>query len=200
MAKSGSHGDIQLTSLGESVEVLGASTEHVVASEATYKLVDVDYIDPSEDVDIFVNGVYYTGKYTVDYLRSTVTLNEYTEDDVEVNCYELTTQTIGGFFEWNLDLESDNEDVTTFGSDGWKESINIVKGGTISASSYFEVDEDSKIKTGNTNLVRLYLDKNQGAHFVCFAVITGKGLSTPVGGVIESNLDMQVTGEVVFVN
>jgi hypothetical protein len=44
-----------------------------------------------------------------------------------------------------LSVEAEDKDVTTFDSDGWKESIGGLKSGTVSGSGYWEAGDDGKV-------------------------------------------------------
>jgi len=66
------------------------------------------------------------------------------EDIVTVSGMSLTVTQRGGFFNWTCELSSDNSEVTTFQSQGWKENLPTIKGFTASADSYWGDSEFSQ--------------------------------------------------------
>ncbi len=116
------------------------------------------------------------------------------EDVVLVSGKALTLKQCGGFFNWSIDTESDTEEVSTFGSNGWKEFEQTLNNWSGSAEAYWG-DDNFIESVGELLVVKLFVDA--GAAKQClegFAIISGDSIEAPVDGIVNESIDFQGTG------
>lgn len=109
-----------------------------------------------------------------------------------------TAVQVGGFFNWSLDTDADDEDATTYESEGWKEFARTLKGWTASASAYWGDSEFYK-KVGKTLFVKLFINSGtKQDRLEGYALVSSDSIDTPVDGLVEESIDFTGTGELEF--
>ncbi len=154
------------------------------------------YVDPTKPVLVTVNDAPLNEGYIIEYAGGYIEFAEELAPGAVVNVtvYYLTLIQAGGFFNWSIDTETDEAEVTTYASGGWKEFLRTLKGWSGSAEAFWG-NEQFINSLGQTVVVKLFVNKGVSQDcFEGFAVITGDGIETPVDGVVEESIDFTGTG------
>ena len=163
-----------------------------------YQVTDPDfrYWEPAEPVTVSVGGNAVSSGFTLERAGGFVEFEEARApgDVVTVSGQALTLTQAGGFFDWSVDGDGDDEEATTFQSQGWKEFVRTLKSWSGSADAYWGSERffDS---LGHLIVVKLFIDS--GAAQSClegFALVSGDGIEAPVEGLVQESVDFTGTG------
>lgn len=158
---------------------------------------DLRYWPLDETITIKLNGVPITPPgYVLERAGGFIVFEEALEvdDEITVSGKALTLTQAGGFFNWSVDGDGDDEDATTFKSGGWKEFVRCLKGWSGSAEAYWG-DTQFFDSLGKTVVVKLFVDAGPAQDCLeGFAVINGEGIENPVDGLVQETVDFTGTG------
>ena len=116
------------------------------------------------------------------------------EDEITVSGSALTLVQAGGFFNWSIDGDGDDENATTFASQGWKEFERTLNGWSGSAEAYWG-DTRFFESVSKTVVVKLYTDAGPAQDCMeGFAIINGDGIESPVEGLVQESVAFTGTG------
>lgn len=111
---------------------------------------------------------------------------------------------IGKAKSWSLDISQETADTTSLDSNGWKESISLLKSWSGSITVIFDGGEDAgqaALITGVTSGASVDLELITGAtgsgtaeKFSGSAIITSMPITNDVGGIIEVSFGFEGTG------
>lgn len=154
------------------------------------------YWDPETPVTVKIDGDIVTTGFTLEGAGGFVVFDEAqdSEADVTVSGSALSIDQAGGFFNWSIDAEVDEEDATTFESGGWKEYEPMLKGWSGGAEAFWG-DERFFESLGKVVVVKLFVDA--GPSQTClegYAIITSEGVEAPVDGLVEQSIDFRGVG------
>ncbi|MFY9189418.1 MAG: hypothetical protein WAO22_09225 [bacterium] len=158
---------------------------------------DLRYWDPSAPVLLEVNGAPVATGFKLESAGGYVVFEDALSAGAEVTVsgQALTMVQAGGFFNWSIDGDADDEDATTFASGGWKEFVRTLNGWSGSAEAHWG-DHRFFESLGKTVVVKLFT--NAGEAQDClegYAIITGDGIESPVEGLVDESVDFTGTGK-----
>lgn len=149
-----------------------------------------------EPVTVKVNDAVRTTGFTLEHVGGYIVFHEaLTDEVVTVTGKALTIVQAGGFFNWNVDTESEDADGTTFESQGWKEFEQVLKGWNGSAEAFWG-DEKFFNMLGEIIVVKLFTDS--GASQKCvegYAIINGDGIESAVDQLVQETIDFTGVGQ-----
>ena len=149
-----------------------------------------------EAITVKKNGDTITTGFSLEHAGGYVVFEEalLEGDIVAVSGKALTLTQAGGFFNWSVDGDSDDEDATTFKSGGWKEFVRTLDGWSGSAEAYWG-DTRFFEALGKVVVVKLFVDAGPAQSCMeGFAIISGEGIEVPVEGLVQENIDFTGTG------
>jgi hypothetical protein len=154
------------------------------------------YWSPDEPVTVKKNGAVITSGFTLERAGGFVVFDEAltADDEITVSGEALTIVQAGGFFNWNVDTDSEDADATTFESQGFKEFEQVLKGWNGSAEAFWG-DEKFFNMLGEIVVVKLFTDA--GASQKCvegFAIINGDGIESAVDQLVQESIDFTGVG------
>ena len=158
---------------------------------------DLRYWDPEYPVLVEVNGAPVADGFKLEGAGGYVAFKEALTSGAEVTVsgQALTMVQAGGFFNWSVDGDADDEDATTFASGGWKEFDRTLNGWSGSAEAYWG-DYRFLDSLGKTVVLKLYTDVGPAQDCLeGYAIITGDGIESPVEGLVNESIDFTGTGE-----
>jgi hypothetical protein len=110
----------------------------------------------------------------------------------------LTLAQAGGFFNWSLDLSMNVNDVTTFASSGWKESLPTLKDWKASAEAYWQ-DESITDFLGTEVVIVFYVDVGANAYrYEGHGIISSNAVETAVDDIINESVEIQGNGGIYY--
>ncbi len=155
------------------------------------------YWDLVSPVEVKVDGDKVTKGFKVERICGCIVFSEALVDDPEVTVSgkALTPVQAGGFFNWSLDGDADDENATTFASGGWKEFVRTALGWSGSAEAFWG-DYRFFEALGKTVILKLYTDAGDAQDcFEGYANISGEGIESPVKGLVEEPISFTGTGQ-----
>lgn len=176
------------------------SSEECVGDEE-YKRYKIDnplfqYWDPDFPVLVEVDEEPVSSGFTIEHVGGFVVfadaLDEFAEVTVSGNAFVMVQG--GGFFDWTIDGESDSAEVSTFGSEGWKEFKHTLLNWSGSANAFWGNNHFLEA-LGKIVVLKLFIDA--GPSQKClegFALINGEGIEVPVDGIVEESIDFTGSG------
>lgn len=119
---------------------------------------------------------------------------------VRVSGQAVTLEQAGGFYNWSLDLEGDDEDATTFASAGWKEFRPTLKGFSGSAEAYWgERRMFDALQSGESLILAFYVERGASlTRFEGLGIITGDNIDGPVDGIVAEQVNIKGTGPIYY--
>lgn len=180
-------------------------TDEATTGDAGHTRYQIDnvakrYWDKSETVTVKKNNVIQADGFTIEHLSGFVVFDVALQptDVVTVSGKYLTVSQVGGMFNWSLDLEADEEEVTTFASGGWKEFLVSNLGFSGSAEQYWGDDEFFQA-LGTEVILVLYTDAGAGKiRYEGYAVISGDGIEAPQDGIVQETVNFRGTGPLFY--
>lgn len=173
-------------------------TDKPTTPDAEYKRYQVTdpacrYWDPETPVTVKIDGNVVTTGFTLEGAGGYVVFDEAQDSEavVTVSGAALTVDQAGGFFNWSINAEVEEQDATTFESQGWKEFEPLLKEWTGSAEAFWGDDRFFR-SLGKPVVVKLFVDA--GPSQTClegYAIITGQDIETPVSGLVEQSIDIR---------
>ena len=149
-----------------------------------------------EKITVKVNSEEVTEGFLLEYAGGYVVFEEalLEGDIVTVSGKALTLAQAGGFFNWSVDGDGDDEDATTFKSGGWKEFVRCLKGWSGSAEAYWG-DTRFFDSLGKVIVVKLFIDAGPAQDCLeGFAIVSREGIEVPVEGLVQETVDFTGTG------
>ena len=110
--------------------------------------------------------------------------------------------TMGNAKAWSLDITQETEDVTTLGSNGWKESIGLLKTWSGSITAIFDTSGvvEGALQASLTGDPALTLELTAGDGSGTYDVYTGsanitsQSITNDVNSILEVSFDFEGTG------
>lgn len=114
-----------------------------------------------------------------------------------------TDYVVGLCTEWNVDISTDTETITAFGSAGWKERMYMMSEWTGTTNVKWDVPTDTgqqkiqeSILTPAKVTVKLYVD---GTHYYSGdAYLKSFNVKAPANGIIEADVQFEGTGAITY--
>lgn len=202
MALSGKVGAVYTSDIETApVSFAGAATTKDAARKR-YQVTNTAHRYWPIDAEITVkkNDAAITTGFTFEYAGGVVVFDEalLETDVVTVSGEALTIVQSGGFFNWNIDTDSEDADATTFESQGWKEFEQVLKGWNGSAEAYWG-DKKFFDMLGEIVVVKLFIDS--GVSQRCaegFALINGDGVESTTDQLVQESIDFTGVGPLYF--
>ena len=199
MAITGMTGAVYVSDVGTAPVIFTDEPCSGDAQRKRYQIDDPDlrYWPLDEPITVKLNGVPVTPPgYVLERAGGFIVFEEAmeAEDEITVSGKALTLVQAGGFFNWSIDGDGNDENATTFESGGWKEFVRTLKGWSGSAEAYWG-DTQFFDSLGKTVVVKLFTDA--GVSQKClegFAIINGDGIENPVDGLVQETVDFTGTG------
>jgi predicted secreted protein len=161
------------------------------------------YLDPDKPVTVFRNDVPIDSGFHIEHIGGCVVFDEPQGELDGINLlasyYNLADiKQAGGCFNWSLNAEVEEKDVTTFKSaqetGGWKSFIGLLKGWSASAEAYWG-DENFFAALGKRIILRLFVDAGPSQDcFEGYAIVTSEDISTAVDEIVEESIDFRGSG------
>ena len=156
------------------------------------------YWDKETAVTVEVDGTPVTN-FTVQYPGGRIVLDTPLTgvEVVTASGKYLTLAEVGGFYSWNLDMESDMADITTFASNGWKENEPTIKGFKASAEAFWQDDVLSD-NLGIELALVFYVDDVNLYRYECFGKISGDSIGAKFSEIISEKIEIQGNGQLYY--
>lgn len=202
MALSGKVGAVYTSDI-EAVPVSFSDAATTVdAMKKRYQVTNVlhRYWHPDAEVTVKKNDVAILTGFTLERAGGVVVFDEalLETDVVTVSGEALTIVQAGGFFNWNIDTDSEDAEATTFESVGWKEFKQVLKGWSGSAEAYWG-DEKFFNMLGEIVVVKLFVDSGSSQKCVeGFVIINGDGIDSAVDQLVGESIDYTGVGPLHF--
>ena len=106
---------------------------------------------------------------------------------------------VASFYDWTLDDGADIADVTTFGSNGWREYVGTLRTWTATADRYWVSDQSIDDWLGAKLLVRFFTRYDDAPntttvwYYEGYALITGISVTANIGEVVSQTVSFQGT-------
>lgn len=156
--------------------------------------------DASFTVETSPDGVTWTvvtSGYSLEYAGGVVVFDTVqTGLQVRVSGEYFAASQLGEAKEWSLDLNTDTEDTTVFGSN-WKTFTSLLKGAIASLSRWW-IDGYFLENIGSRLALVLYTDKANDKRYEGYARIKGDSVKVAVAGLVEEELNFEFTGPVYY--
>lgn len=153
------------------------------------------YWAPDEPVTVKVDGAVIGTGFTLEGAGGFVVFDEAQDEAVvTVSGSALTLVQAGGFFNWSLDTDADDLEVTTFESGGKKEFVRGLLGWSGSAEAYWG-DDGFFAAMGEIVAIKLFIDA--GPSQKClegYALINGVGVEASVGEIVQQSIEWMGVG------
>ena len=113
----------------------------------------------------------------------------------------------GDFREWNMNVEADMFEVSTFGSSGWKQFQPNLNGASGTASGYWNVENSTTMKAMQSHLlsqstdpatVELFVDSADQNGYTGSAWVTGITPSAAVDAIVPFVMNFTFDGAVTY--
>jgi len=147
-------------------------------------------------VTVKKNGGVISSGFTIQYPGGRVvftTANQPT-DTITVSGYYIPVSQIGDGKEWTLDIESDTEDATTFGSQ-WKSFVVTRRGSSGSITHFWN---DGSFLSQMASLMGFELRTDSSKKYQFYGYFTKDAVNTAADGLVEEPLDFIVDGNVYY--
>jgi hypothetical protein len=173
----------------DEASTLQADNRTVIIDSALYKsfkndkslfTIKKDAIEVTDSYDLYLDRVIFNKPQTAGVWTISGTYAE--------------LETIGGCYEWSVNVKNNVNDKTVFGNT-WRQSIKSLKEWSGTAKRYF-IDEDTFISTDNF-IVRFFWDIDNLKSFYGLAKIADLKKSDKVDGITEEDIDFQGIGLLV---
>lgn len=197
MAIAGKVGAVFVSDRTAPVSFLDAATSKD-AEYKRYQVVNPDhrYWPPDEPITVKKNAAAITTGFTLERIGGTVAFDTPLTDldEITVSGKALTVRQAGGFFNWSIDTDADDEDATTFESGGWKDFVRTLKGWSGTAEAYWG-DRLFYDSLGEIVVVKLFIDAGPSQDCIeGFGLINGEGIESPVDGLVTESVDFTGVG------
>ena len=118
---------------------------------------------------------------------------------------KLSTTLVADLREWNLAVDADLLEISSFGSSGWRVYQKMMTGAAGSASGYWNVEssttmsdiQDQVLNLSTAAVLKLLVDST-GWGYSGSAFVSSLSPSAAVDGVVEFNFDFTYTGPVAY--
>lgn len=116
-----------------------------------------------------------------------------------------TDKVVSACTEWSLDIKTDTEEITAFGSSGWKESMYMMSSWSGSASCKWDVNNatstgqsgiQTKMLTPASVSIKLYIDAD--TYYSGTAFLSSWNIKTPANGIVEAELQFEGSGALTY--
>ncbi len=169
-----------------------------------YKIVNDAYscLVPGSVTTVKVNGTIQTTGFVVEgaggniYFPVALTSG----DVVTVSGFAQPMTQAGGFFEWSIDMDIDNVDVTTFESAGWKEFLNVLVSWSGKAQRYWgdSMFWEALAAEAPMCLVFYLQTGSTKDRLQTYGLIKKLSYDVPVTGVVKESIDLQGSGALFY--
>lgn len=198
---SGKLGAIQI----QTVAASAAFTDQATTKNGTY---DVYYItdrskaywDKSSPITVKKNGATITTGFIIEgcggFIRFTVP--NIVTDAITVSGKSYTMSAAGGFTNWSIDLGADLVDVTTFGSNGWKESQPSLNEWSASAEAFWG-DASFLTSLGQEMVFSFYVDSGANKYrYEGYGLLNADGIEVSVDEMIKESIEIKGNGKLYY--
>lgn len=206
MPLAGRDADVLITSLvpvastGETLSYSTATREAKITA-ATHRHLDPD----STGIVLYANStaVSSTG-YTINHVQGVFRLNSTTwssTDDFTADVDYLPATSVAGGREWQLNVEADMFEISTFGSGGWKEFLPNLNGATVSIGRYWA---DSDFMDYLTNDARFVVElvplaaSSTTERYEGFARVASDNISASVDAIVGETINLVIDGQMFY--
>lgn len=139
-------------------------------------------------ITIYKGGIEVTANYEV--ILGGVIFNDVQGSGVyTIDATPVTTEQLGGVFEWSLDIKHNVQDKTAF-QDEWERKTKGLKGWTASAKKWWSQDSQAFGYSFNTPLIlKLFNNIDNDDCWAGWAWIEGNKISNKVDGMNEEEIN-----------
>ena len=206
MPLSGRNADILLTALvpvastGETLSYSTASREARITT-ATHRHLDPD----STSIVLYANStVVPSSGYTIRHVQGVFVLDSTTwssTDNFTADVEYLPATSVAGGREWQLNIEADMFEISTFGSSGWKEFMPNLNGATVTINRYWT---DSAFLDALTNDARFVVElvpnaaSSTTSRYEGFARVASDQVGASVDAIVGETINLVVDGQLFF--
>ncbi len=156
------------------------------------------YWDDSAAVTVKKNGVTQSNGFTLEMAGGVVVFTAaLTSEVILVSGKYFTVAQMATFFDWKLDIERDTKDVTTFASNGWKESLSTLIGWSASAEGYW-ADGSFLAMVGNRIILVLYVDYVGADRYEGYIILKKNSIEEPVDDIVKETVEFEGTGALYY--
>ncbi|MBA4541979.1 hypothetical protein H1164_03555 [Thermoactinomyces daqus] len=138
--------------------------------------------------------------YVIEYPGGRVLFNTPLESGTQVRAsgYAYPVTNICNFFNWELDITVADQDVTTFCSNGWEESIATLRGFNGKADWYWADSSFLDHLEDNEMVFVLYVDTTTNRRYEGYGLITKAGPKVPVDGIVNESIEFKGKDKVYY--
>lgn len=198
---SGKLGAIQIQTAAASA----AFTDQATTKNGTY---DVYYItdrskaywDKTAPITVKKNGATITTGFTIEECGGFIrfTAPNIVTDTITVSGKNFTMAAAGGFTNWSIDLGADLVDITTFGSNGWKESQPSLNEWSASAEAFWG-DSSFLTNLGQEMVFSFYVDSGANKYrYEGFGLFNADGIEVSADEMIKESIEIKGNGKLYY--
>lgn len=201
MPLAGRNANIYITALTAT-----SSTDNAATLAADGLSVQIDstarrHWEPDSTPSLFLNSTAVSSTaYTVNYVQgkfefsSTQSTGTYT-----IDAAYLTASQVGSAREWQLNVEADMFEVSTFGSSGWKQFQPNLNGSNVTLSKYFTDSTflDHMLVDGKF-VVELYPNLAAGDRYEGFARVVSDQPGASVDNIVGESVNLTIDGQLYY--
>lgn len=170
---------------------------------ANYTFFETLFYQELKDVCVFVDGVVQLSGYAINYPEGIATFSSplLIGNTVTISAKYYPVVQVLGFFNWTINPIFELADSTEFGGD-WRSFVGILHSVNGEASKFFYSDDDmlSRLTTGESAIVVLYVDVGNNLRYEGRAFFTDISTETPVDTLIRQAISFQGHGEWFYRN
>lgn len=118
-----------------------------------------------------------------------------------------SANTVGLCTEWTLDINTDTEEITAFGSAGWKERMYMMSEWSGSATVKWDAADAGQSSihkkgfgmiSGTIGSVTISLYVDAAKHYEGVAFIKSMSIKTPANGIVEADIQFEGSGALAY--
>lgn len=116
-------------------------------------------------------------------------------------------KTLGQCTEWDLEIQTDTEDIAIFGNNGWKDKMYMMSSWSGSLNCKWDMTDagqsalQAKILTPASITLNLIVDNSGGDTHKLYsgtAYIKSISIKTPANGIVEADIQFEGTGALTY--
>ena len=179
-------------------------TDEATTASADYKRYTITntakrFWDKKTTITVKKNGVAVSSGYTIEYAGGVIVFNTAlaSTDVVTVSGKYIPLTQVAGIYNWKLEFENDEKDVTTFLSNGWREILPVVSGFTVSAEGYWA--DATFFNNINKEIgLQLFVDTTGKRRYEGFVYIKKNGIEVPADDIVKENIEFTGNGQIYY--
>src|SRR5690606_18648800 len=142
--------------------------------------------------------------YTIRHVQGVFVLDSTTwssTDNFTADIEYLPATSVAGGREWQLNIEADMFEISTFGSSGWKEFMPNLNGATVTIGRYWS---DSAFLDALTNDARFVVElvpnaaSSTTSRYEGFVRVAGDQVGAAVDAIVGEQINLVVDGQLFF--